>query len=131
MDISPAERVFGIRETASTPNSGTAATSAFEQLDTFVEFKPRDGEYNFGNDNEKAGSFLKPTDEAMKRLGQIAKYARHCFAFSHRLYLFTVYIRGVQACLCRWDRFGVIVTEEFDFMKNPALAIFFHRFGKI
>ncbi|TFL01485.1 hypothetical protein BDV98DRAFT_593365 [Pterulicium gracile] len=85
----------------------------YRVLETFTLFEPEDDTDTFFS------------------LGQLLKLAEQCFALSHRLHVFTVYIRGVHARLLRWDRGSVLIIEEFDITGYNHLAIFSHCFARM
>ncbi|TFK97952.1 hypothetical protein BDV98DRAFT_513150, partial [Pterulicium gracile] len=126
METTPAEKVYGTRDR---PNGsiGEDEKLSFRTADALIEFKPEDELYNLGSDDPNSKTFLKEKVGNIDRLGHIGKYACHCFAFSHRVHLFTVYIRGTMARLIRWDRSGAIISTEFDITTEKHLVVFLYR----
>ncbi|EED85470.1 predicted protein [Postia placenta Mad-698-R] len=82
--------------------------------------------FHFGN------SRTEETEKKIKARGQIADYATRIMQRQHRLFLFMIVICKREARFLRWDRSGAIVTDAFDFVKNPEpLHTFFYRLSKM
>lgn len=58
-------------------------------------------------------------------IGQITSYAVEICARQHRTHCFSICIYGTGVRLFRWDRAGVIVSDEFDLHENPELLCLF------
>ena len=66
----------------------------------------------------------------IQTLGQITSYATELCARQHRMHCFSIFICAYYARLIRWDRAGAIVSERFDFVRNPEwLFSFFWRYS--
>lgn len=77
-------------------------------------------------------SRTEETEKKIKARGQIADYATRIMQRQHRLFLFMIVICKREARFLRWDRSGAIVTDAFDFVKNPEpLHTFFYRLSKM
>ncbi|KAF8488112.1 hypothetical protein BU17DRAFT_104381 [Hysterangium stoloniferum] len=72
--------------------------------------------------------FEHSSDAAHDTLGQITLYATAHQAAQFRTHVFLVLVFPKYARFMRWDRSGVIVTEEVPF-SNPSYVEFFWRFN--
>ena len=75
------------------------------------------------------------TGEAEKRksvLEQLTKCVSIIFERQHRTHHFTLLIMGHHARILRWDRFGVIATQKFDYVDQPELLFrFLWRYSRL
>lgn len=75
-------------------------------------------------------SFEKNAAEALKVRGQLARYASLVFSHQQRTHIFQLLVCGRLARFIRWDHSGAIVSDAFDYNKNPhLLAQFFWRYN--
>ncbi|EPQ50000.1 hypothetical protein GLOTRDRAFT_134358 [Gloeophyllum trabeum ATCC 11539] len=72
--------------------------------------------------------FERKTGKGKANRGQLTDYATNMWAYQHRVFFFQVFIFKDFARLLRYDRAGVIVSEQFRYQKTPYLAQFFSRF---
>ena len=84
--------------------------------------------YNFTVDTWSEEESLEPRISA---LGQNAHYAHVVLTRQFRIRAFSLTISGTTARIMCWDRSGVLVTEAFNYKKNPHILIdFVWRFVK-
>ncbi|TFY71316.1 hypothetical protein EVG20_g1689, partial [Dentipellis fragilis] len=78
-------------------------------------------------------NFVRNNRAANESRDQMILYASAQLTMQLRQFCFSISIaKGNEARLMRWDRGGVIVSECFDFVKNPALLLeFFWRFSHL
>ncbi|TFY59276.1 hypothetical protein EVG20_g7849 [Dentipellis fragilis] len=84
--------------------------------------------------DRKEHQFVKTgSKEATKSRGQMIAYASAQLTMQFRQFCFSMsIINGDEARLMRWDRGGAIVSERFNFVKDPApLLEFFWRFNHL
>ena len=63
-------------------------------------------------------------------MGQISRYAAKMMRRQFLAYCFSVFVCCKFAWLMRWDRAGLVISEPFDFIKQPRLLHqFFYRFA--
>ena len=74
------------------------------------------------------GPFEQDTSAAFDTLGQITLYATAHMAAQFRTHIFSLLIFPKYARLLRWDRAGVVVTEEIP-IAGFALAEFYWRYS--
>lgn len=78
-----------------------------------------------------AAPHLRDNPNAERARTQLAQYAAEVFARQHRVFVYTPIIIGKYARLIRWDRSGAVVSEAFNYIKNPApLFNFFYRLAR-
>ncbi|TCD68321.1 hypothetical protein EIP91_011180 [Steccherinum ochraceum] len=80
------------------------------------------------------GSSPQPsTSKAEERTWKkLASCAAAQFDHQHRSFLFTILVCGHHARFLRWDRAGIIVTDQFDYKEDPQpLAEYLWRYGRI
>ncbi|KAI0702841.1 hypothetical protein BC835DRAFT_1410873 [Cytidiella melzeri] len=97
------------------------------EMDPFrtLEEIEKAAEQREGEDKKKPVAFEKCIDDATKIRGQLAMYAMEVFAHQHRLHLFQLLICGSIARFLFWDHSGAIVSDRFDYIKNPGLLVEF------
>ncbi|TFY63093.1 hypothetical protein EVG20_g6468, partial [Dentipellis fragilis] len=84
--------------------------------------------------DRKEHQFVKTgSKEATESRGQMIAYASAQLTMQFRQFCFSIsIINGDEARLMRWDRGGAIVSERFNFVKDPApLLEFFWRFNHL
>ncbi|OBZ73570.1 hypothetical protein A0H81_06520 [Grifola frondosa] len=80
----------------------------------------------------KGKNWLPENDDARKARGQLVDYAREVLARQHRQFLFMIVIIKDHARLLRWDRVGAVVSEPFEYIKDPdTLGGFVWRYSMI
>ncbi|KAF8518562.1 hypothetical protein BU17DRAFT_66398 [Hysterangium stoloniferum] len=108
-------------------NCRRSGLSDMTQTEMIVEFKLARGDDAFKDDNGPS-FFEHSSDAAHDTLGQITLYATAHQAAQFRTHVFLVLVFPKYARFMRWDRSGVIVTEEVPF-SNPSYVEFFWRFN--
>ncbi|TFY59278.1 hypothetical protein EVG20_g7847, partial [Dentipellis fragilis] len=83
--------------------------------------------------DRKEHRFVKDSDDATESRGQMISYASAQMTMQFRQFCFSIsIIKGDEARLMRWDRGGAIVSERFNFVKDPApLLEFLWRFNHL
>ncbi|GBE84788.1 predicted protein [Sparassis crispa] len=71
----------------------------------------------------------KPPVRGESAKGQITDYASKILLAQHREFCLLVYIFRSFARLVRWDRFGAVVSERFNYIRGRTLQTFIHRVG--
>ncbi|OBZ73997.1 hypothetical protein A0H81_06315 [Grifola frondosa] len=95
----------------------------------WIEFKRKGKEDDAFNDTAKK-LFEVDSDRAAQVRGQLIAYAEMAMNRQHRTHLYSVFVMHKFARLIRWDRAGAVVSEKFDYKKNPEiLGEFFWRFS--
>ncbi|KAI0690210.1 hypothetical protein BC835DRAFT_1417939 [Cytidiella melzeri] len=80
------------------------------------------------NDLKNAIAFEKDSQAARETRGQLIIYATEMFAHQQRTHLFQLLVCGEDARFICWDHAGAIVSESFNYIKQPSLlAEFFWR----
>ena len=80
--------------------------------------------------NDEDPSFERDTEKACDTLGQITLYATAHMAAQFRTHIFSLLILPKYARLLRWDRAGVVVTEEIPIDgSESALVEFYWRYS--
>ncbi|KAI0739918.1 hypothetical protein C8Q80DRAFT_1241018 [Daedaleopsis nitida] len=84
-----------------------------------IELKPGGTEYDASEKRED-----RPAETATisrrKVRGQLMSYSKHTFACQHRTQLFQMLINGQEYRAMRWDRSGVIVTDNVNYVDDIA-----------
>ncbi|KAI0739907.1 hypothetical protein C8Q80DRAFT_1357571 [Daedaleopsis nitida] len=84
-----------------------------------IELKPGGTEYDAFEKRE-----YRPAETATisrrKVRGQLMSYSKHTFACQHRTKLFQMLINGQEYRAMRWDRSGVIVTDNVNYVDDIA-----------
>ena len=83
-----------------------------------VKLKPVDDPFGQGTDVGWSKGYLNA----------ILKYVIEMFLREHRECVYMAFIAGSRARLMRWDRCGVVVTEAFDYIKDPTDLVNFFCF---
>ncbi|OBZ73823.1 hypothetical protein A0H81_06330 [Grifola frondosa] len=95
----------------------------------WIEFKKKGRKDDAFNDAAKK-LFEVDSQHAAQVRGQLIAYAEMAMNRQHRTHLYSVYVMHKFARLIRWDRAGAVVSEKFDYKKNPEiLGEFFWRFS--
>lgn len=96
-----------------------------ENVEIFHEckFKPKDDAFQ-----DIGESFERHTIDARQTLGQIALYATAQMAAQFRTHIFALLIFPGYARLLRWDRAGVVVTEQIMYDKKCIIPHFYWRY---
>ena len=115
---------------------GKKNTGHFGFMEFFIEVKGRESDDVFQDPAAEADrskhEFIPNRKDRRTRqtLGQITSYAAELCARQHRMHCFSIFICAYYARLIRWDRAGAIVSERFDFVRNPEwLFSFFWRYS--
>ncbi|KAA1467223.1 hypothetical protein DENSPDRAFT_832218 [Dentipellis sp. KUC8613] len=84
-------------------------------------------------DNRLQWRFEVRTKRALKARARMSLFAGAQFAVQFRCFCFSIcFIGDCEARLLRWDRGGAIVSERFDFVKDPdMLKEFLWRFNHL
>jgi hypothetical protein len=108
----------------------------FKAVDLWIENKNSDGDIfrtltEMKEEERKNGdleSHIRWTNLAYKNCGQLIAYATALHHSQFRVFSFGVVLFGEKGRLLRWDRSGIIYTEEFKWKTQPAtLCEFFWR----
>ncbi|TCD69279.1 hypothetical protein EIP91_008214 [Steccherinum ochraceum] len=106
----------------------------FEFVEVIFEFKRDEAADIFRSWEESGGrskvflELLSATAEDTK--GQIASYVAAILARQHRIFIFVVIITGHRARFIRFDRAGALVSESFNYRRQPKIfAEFLWRYG--
>lgn len=73
----------------------------------------------FFRDEEGYNEEGQSPDSARELYAQITRHAVKVQLHQHRNFLYAVYIWRQWARLMRWDRAGVVVSEPFNWLKDP------------
>ncbi|KAF8872107.1 hypothetical protein CPB84DRAFT_1967539 [Gymnopilus junonius] len=110
----------------------------FSKMSIFLEFKSRpEGDpfrdpKNYKKPKADNFRFESADDKPTENRGQIGSYAAAIAGSQFRLHLFSVSICRENARLIRWDRAGAVVTQSFNYKKEPELlADFFWRYSHL
>ncbi|OBZ69022.1 hypothetical protein A0H81_11025 [Grifola frondosa] len=77
-------------------------------------------------------AFEASSDKREKNRGQLISYASKLFAYQHRTFLFSVVLLRGHARIIWWDRAAAIVTDKFNYRKEPEkLGEFLHLFCRL
>ena len=116
---------------------GKKNTGHFGFMEFFIEVKGRESDDVFQDPAAEADrskhEFIPNRKDRRTRqtLGQITSYAAELCARQHRSHCFSISICAYYARLIRWDRAGAIVSERFNFVRNPEwLCSFFWRYSR-
>ncbi|KAF9799896.1 hypothetical protein IEO21_10478 [Rhodonia placenta] len=86
-----------------------------------------------GEDEQEATSsrsFKSDADGVAEARGQIIEYATEVMQNQHRLFCFMIVVAGCHARFLRWDQWGAIVSESFNFVKNKEIMFeFLYNYG--
>ncbi|KAF8634183.1 hypothetical protein AX17_004274 [Amanita inopinata Kibby_2008] len=121
------------QDASKTENQASKTNDKPEKIDVskielFAEFKANrtdDPFVDIDPQTVEAGN-----NQARDTLGQLAAYATCHMGVQHRTHVFQILVVGSYARLLRWDRSGVVVTEEIP-VKNSALAEFLWCFSHL
>lgn len=84
------------------------------------------------SDTNLNDSLYNMTDEGSRNLGQLVIYYKEQALRQHRTFIFQVFIFGSFARFLRWDRSGAVVTQKFNYKKEPRLlAGFLWRYARL
>lgn len=74
--------------------------------------------------------FESGADGAAEARGQIIEYATEVMRNQPRLFCFMTVVAGCHARFLRWDRWGAIVSESFNFVRNKEIMFeFLYNYG--
>ncbi|KAF8634180.1 hypothetical protein AX17_004271 [Amanita inopinata Kibby_2008] len=98
------------------------------KIELFGEFKTCSVDDPFTDDDP--GTVEADDNQARDTLGQMAAYAACHMGIQHRTHVFQILVFRNYARLLRWDRSGVIVTEEIS-LEGSTLARFLWDFNHL
>ncbi|KAF9237768.1 hypothetical protein BU15DRAFT_75760 [Melanogaster broomeanus] len=113
----------------------------FSAMEMFVEFERHGDGAPFKDSHKRSetgqaasdqGSFESDTAKAKRIRGQMTAYAIAHHGHQFRHFSFSVLIIANHARFLRWDASAVVVTEQFDYQKDPKLiADFLWQFSQL
>ncbi|KAF9231689.1 hypothetical protein BU15DRAFT_55848 [Melanogaster broomeanus] len=107
------------------PRQGATDFSAMEM---WIEFKANLADEPFSD----TGDFEKDTIKGRLTRGQLTSYGLAQLGSQFRNFAFSVFIMRDRARLMRWDRAGVVITCQFNYVAEPQILVdFFQRFSKL
>lgn len=115
---------------ADVPKGTAVGIPLWDSMALYVEFK------KYGEDDPFQDDLPSDTPQALDikgqdTQGQLISYALQMFRYQHRTCLYSIIVMGHNARIIRWDRSGAIVTEKFNYVKDPAkLCHFFLAFAR-
>ncbi|KIK77781.1 hypothetical protein PAXRUDRAFT_17270 [Paxillus rubicundulus Ve08.2h10] len=116
-------------------SSPDVSGSDVSQLNVHVEFK-WDADHNpfsplVANSTDKSKvTFLCNSAKAKDTLGQITAYAAAQLGPQYNAHAFSILVVGMSACLLRWDREGVVMTDEISYNEQSELTEFFSHYSQ-
>ncbi|KAG5653653.1 hypothetical protein H0H81_011613 [Sphagnurus paluster] len=109
----------------------------FDKMELHLEFKLRVSPEPFKDPpadlKDRSGwAFESSSAEGSDYRAQLIHYATEWCSRQHRVFAFSLFIAGTCMRFIRWDRPGAIVSELFDFHKQPDLLVeFLWRFSHL
>lgn len=100
------------------------ALTAWAWIVLFFEIK-MDSRWEPFTDGEDGKLLLRGTESGAEARAQNIGYAMRIQRYQHRRFLFSVSIQGTKARFLRWDRNGVVVSHEFDYIQDPEKLLEF------
>ncbi|KAI9451868.1 hypothetical protein BJY52DRAFT_1124850 [Lactarius psammicola] len=137
MDTAPSNYGFNIKPNlcvyAKTHKNRTLDSTSCSLAELFIKIKKSETSDPFNDDalldtNGKL-RFVKKSKEAQETIGQILTYVAFQMGSQYRTHTFFILITGMYARLLRWDRSGVIVSEQIEYDKQHHLFSFFELFN--
>jgi hypothetical protein len=105
----------------------------FSLVDFIIEFKKNTDPFvdpnSQPNSPENLNPFVCSEGPGLLNLGQITAYATSILSAQYRTHTFMVFIVKDYARLLRWDRGGVVFTEQIFFNEDPHLFDFLIRYN--
>jgi hypothetical protein len=105
----------------------------FSLVDFIIEFKKNTDPFvdpnSQPNSPENLNPFVCSEGPGLLNLGQITAYATSILSAQYRTHTFMVFIVKDYARLLRWDRGGVVFTEQIFFNEDPLLFDFLIRYN--
>ena len=98
------------------PNDGRGAD--WSRVELSFEFKNHTDD---PFDETFPGNDPADSEHRASNLDLILSHAKLVFDHQHRTHHFTVIIFGRMARIVRWDRAGALITEKFDYKKEPHI----------
>lgn len=103
----------------------------FTDTELAIELKFHEGDDPFVDNFAANGGFESTTDQGINTRGQLAKYADKQHSVQPRDSLFQIVVFENEARLTYYDHSAAVVTEKFDYTKNPEhLADFIWSFTR-
>ena len=96
-------------------------TLAWNTSTVGVKLKPDDDPFGPGTDIDWDSGSHRSRDQILKHVGEM-------FLRQHMECVYVAFIAGSRARLMRWDHCGVVVTEAFDYIKDPTDLVNFFYF---
>jgi len=122
LDIKPD---IGLYPTEATSIKRFPKHEMIENVEIFHKCKFNPERDSFQDNGE---SFERHTIDARETLGQIALYATAQMAAQFRTHIFALLIFPQYARLLRWDRAGVVVTEQIMYDEKCIIPRFYWRY---
>ena len=102
--------------TRNAPNDGRGAD--WSRVELSFQFKNHTDD---PFDETFPGNDPADSEHRASNLDQILSHAKLVFDHQHRTHHLTVIIFGRMARIVRWDRAGALITEKFDYKKEPHI----------
>lgn len=100
------------------------ALTAWAWVVLFAEIKMKSTWEPFA-DGEDGKLKLRDTKHGAETRAQNIGYAMRIQRYQHRRFVFSLSLQGTKARFLRWDRNGVVISREFDYIQDPRQLLEF------